>query len=249
MIDFHCHLLHGIDDGSRNLETSIDILKESAEQGVKRIVATPHFYAWEMSIDSFLSKRQAAYDELRSALRERGLKLTGEDGCTGGLPELMLGAEVAFFDNMAASERIHELAITGTDIIMVEMPFIDWEEHHLKEIAMLADKFTVIIAHIERFMTRGNRKGIGELLAMSRVKPIKIQVNAGAFENRRLRRRLMKMFASGEAHMLGSDCHGMHRRPPNLAAGAEAIRGHLGEKALDRIYKENEELIRGSARC
>ena len=107
MIDFHCHLLHGIDDGSRNLETSIDILKESAEQGVKRIVATPHFYAWEMSIDSFLSKRQAAYDELRSALRERGLKLTGEDGCTRGLPELMLGAEVAFFDNMAASERIH----------------------------------------------------------------------------------------------------------------------------------------------
>ena len=245
MIDFHCHLLHGIDDGSRNLETSIDILKESAEQGVKRIVATPHFYAWEMSIDSFLSKRQAAYDELRSALRERGLKITREDGCTRGLPELMLGAEVAFFDNMWASERIGELTIAGTGIIMVEMPFVEWEEHHLREIGKLAEKYTVIIAHIERFMNRDNRRGIRRLLEMSRVKPIKIQVNAGAFDNRKVRRKLIKMFAAGEAHMLGSDCHGMNRRPPNLPVGAEAIRTELGEAALLKLNKENEELIRG----
>lgn len=236
MIDFHCHLLHGIDDGSRNLETSINILKKSAEQGVKRIIATPHFYASEMSIDSFLRNRQKAYEELRGAIPEE---------IREAVPELMLGAEVAFFDNMWASERIGELTIAGTGIIMVEMPFVEWEEHHLREIGKLAEKYTVIIAHIERFMNRDNRRGIRRLLEMSRVKPIKIQVNAGAFDNRKVRRKLIKMFAAGEAHMLGSDCHGMNRRPPNLPVGAEAIRTELGEAALLKLNKENEELIRG----
>lgn len=236
MIDFHCHLLHGIDDGSRNLETSINILKKSAEQGVKRIIATPHFYASEMSIDSFLRNRQKAYEELRGAIPEE---------IREAVPELMLGAEVAFFDNMWASERIGELTIAGTGIIMVEMPFVEWEEHHLREIGKLAEKYTVIIAHIERFMNRDNRRGIRRLLEMSRVQPIKIQVNAEAFDNRKVRRKLIKMFAAGEAHMLGSDCHGMNRRPPNLPVGAEAIRTELGEAALLKLNKENEELIRG----
>lgn len=240
MIDFHCHLLHGIDDGSRSLETSINILRKSGEQGVRKIVATPHFYASEMSIDRFLSKRQEAYEELIEELCRRGLCITGD----GGLPELMLGAEVAFFDHMADSERIADLTIRGTDVIMVEMPFVDWEESHLREIEKLASDYTVIVAHIERFINRRNKKRIRELTEMTWNLPIKIQVNAEAFENRKLKRNLVRMFNDGKAHMLGSDCHGMNRRPPNLPTGMDVLRKELGDAFIDSMNECNEKVLR-----
>jgi protein-tyrosine phosphatase len=57
MIDFHTHILPGIDDGSKNIEMTMEMLEEEARQGVTEICATPHFYAHRMSFDSFLEKR------------------------------------------------------------------------------------------------------------------------------------------------------------------------------------------------
>ena len=45
MIDVHSHILPWIDDGSRSLEESMEMLRQEAEQGIQRVVATPHFYA------------------------------------------------------------------------------------------------------------------------------------------------------------------------------------------------------------
>lgn len=249
MIDFHCHLLQGIDDGSRSVETSINILEQSREQGVRKIVATPHFYASKMPIDSFLKNRQASYENLLAEVKAEGMCLAGVEGASDAspesdaLPRLYLGAEVAYFDSMSGSERIGDLAIQGTNIIMVEMPYADWEGAHLREIEKLCSRFTVIIAHIERFMNRRNKRRIKELIEMSKTLPIKIQVNAEAFEDRKLRKRLIKMFAAGEAHVLGSDCHGMHRRPPNLPIGMDALRDALGESFLCDMNARNEELL------
>ena len=245
MIDFHCHLLQGIDDGSRSVETSINILERSREQGVRTIIATPHFHASKMSIDSFLKNRKSAYEELAAEVRGGGRHFIGDDGLSDGLPKLLLGAETAFFDNMSAAERVGDLTIQGTNILMVEMPFVDWQESHLREIEKLSSRYTVIIAHIERFMNRRNKRRINELLEMSRTLPIRIQVNAEAFDDRKLRRKLIKMFASGEAHMLGSDCHGMNRRPPNLPAGMDALRAVLGDDFLRRMNECNKELLKG----
>ena len=245
MIDFHCHLLQGIDDGSRSVETSINILERSREQGVRTIIATPHFHASKMSIDSFLKNRKSAYEELAAEVRGGGRHFIGDDGLSDGLPKLLLGAETAFFDNMSVAERVGDLTIQGTNILMVEMPFVDWQESHLREIEKLSSRYTVIIAHIERFMNRRNKRSINELLEMSRTLPIRIQVNAEAFDDRKLRRKLIKMFASGEAHMLGSDCHGMNRRPPNLSAGMDALRAALGDDFLRRMNECNKELLKG----
>ena len=51
MIDFHTHILPLMDDGSKSIEESIKMLKMLSAQGVKRIVATPHFYANDESVD------------------------------------------------------------------------------------------------------------------------------------------------------------------------------------------------------
>ena len=54
MIDFHSHILPGIDDGSKNTQMSLAMIEEEKKQGVHTIVATPHFYADEDSVERFL---------------------------------------------------------------------------------------------------------------------------------------------------------------------------------------------------
>ena len=65
MIDFHCHVLMGIDDGSRNLESSVSMLEASKTQGVQRIVCTPHFDATKDRMEEFLINRDHAFQILQ----------------------------------------------------------------------------------------------------------------------------------------------------------------------------------------
>ena len=60
MIDLHCHILPGIDDGSKNLEISLNMLKMQKEQGVDKVMFTPHFKIDEMTYEEFLQKRKQA---------------------------------------------------------------------------------------------------------------------------------------------------------------------------------------------
>ena len=86
VIDFHSHILPGVDDGSKNLEQSLAMLQMEAAQGIKRVVATPHFYAQHDKPEKFLRKREEAQRQLRQLISENP-----------GLPELSIGAEVYYF--------------------------------------------------------------------------------------------------------------------------------------------------------
>ena len=79
MIDFHSHILPGIDDGSRNVEESLLLMTEMREQGVSTVIATPHFYADEQPVDTFLRRRTEAYDHLMARQ-------------TPDMPQIRLGA-------------------------------------------------------------------------------------------------------------------------------------------------------------
>ena len=57
VIDFHSHILPGIDDGSKNVEESLQMLRMMAKQGITHVVATPHFYPQHDTPESFLKRR------------------------------------------------------------------------------------------------------------------------------------------------------------------------------------------------
>ena len=86
MTDFHTHILPGVDDGSRSVEMSVQMLESMAKQGITRVVATPHFYAQVDSPKAFLERRTAAVSELQAAMEG-----------VPKLPKLSVGAEVHFF--------------------------------------------------------------------------------------------------------------------------------------------------------
>ena len=67
-IDFHTHILPGMDDGAETVQQSIKMLRMLRKQGVDRVALTPHFYAHRESVDSFLDRRQTAFEQLQKAI-------------------------------------------------------------------------------------------------------------------------------------------------------------------------------------
>ena len=87
----------------------------------------------------------------------------------------------------------------------------------------------------------GNKKQVEKLLTL----PVRVQINAEAFDGWLHTRTLMQLFKSDKAHVLGSDCHGAHHRTPNLQRGREIVRKKAGQDILDRIDRNGEELLAG----
>ena len=229
IIDMHCHILPGVDDGARDVETSLAMLKASRAQGVQYMVATPHFYATRDRVDTFLDRRREAWETLKPRM--------GAD-----YPGIVLGAEVAFFRGISRAERLEALKIEGTDCLLLEMPFRPWSEDDVDEVSEILEKrgYTIILAHIERYLAmRGNADYIGNLLEL----PVLAQINAESLLDWRQRGKLIKMVRNGQVHLLGSDCHGIHHRPPNLGEGREILRKKTGTEYLDRIDRRSEELL------
>ncbi len=221
IIDFHSHILPGIDDGSRNRDITEQMLEASASQGVGLMLATPHFYASRDRMDHFLEKRERAWECIRD-LREK-------------YPiQIRKGAEVAFFRGISRAERLDELTIEGTRVLLLEMPFEPWEPSDVDEVEDLIDKrgYGILLAHMERYLDLpGNKTLVEELLSL----PLSVQINAQSLTVWRGRGRLVKMFRNGRAHVLGSDTHGIHRRPPNLGDGRAVLAKRLGEAFLAQM--------------
>lgn len=230
--DFHTHVLPGIDDGSRDTEQSLQMLQLLHRQGVTRVVATPHFYASEDTPRRFLARRQAALEALQAA------------GKLSGLPELHLGAEVYYFEGISDCEELEALSIAGTSFVLVEMPPAPWSARVLRELQELPAKrgLTPVIAHIDRYLSLWNSRGLLRQLAGM---PVLIQANAEFFLNPWTRPMALRLLRAGNIHLLGSDCHNLTDRKPNLESAAQVIRRALGQEVLDAIIRQ-EDLVLGT---
>ena len=80
LVDLHCHLLPGIDDGAKNLAMTMAMLRREVEDGAAGVVFTPHFYYERTGLDSFLQKRQAALRRTAAAAKAEGLPIAAKAG-------------------------------------------------------------------------------------------------------------------------------------------------------------------------
>ena len=226
--DFHSHILPGIDDGSASLEESLAMLRLEAEQGIRRVVATPHFYPRHDDPEHFLEKRSCAEAALRAVMAEEP-----------DLPELLVGAEVHFFPGMSHSDILPRLTVAGTDCILVEMPSSPWTESMYRELEQIWRNWgiTPVIAHVDRYISPLRTHGIPQKLAQL---PVMVQANASFFH----KPMAMRMLKKGQIHLLGSDCHNLISRRPNLGGAVEKIRSRLGDQAVRQINEAEAKLLR-----
>lgn len=223
IIDFHSHILPGIDDGSQSVEESIALLRKEAEQGVTQVIATPHFYPRYDAPEQFLKRRS----EAEAALREEMSK-------HAGLPQLFVGAEVYFFNGISDCEAILPLTIDKKRCILIEMPLAPWTEKMYQELEGLYSKqgLMPVIAHVDRYFGKFRTFGIPERLAEL---PVLVQANAEFFLNRSTAAKALRMLKKDQIHLLGSDCHNLVSRSPNLMEAVTLIENRLGRSPMDAI--------------
>lgn len=231
MTDFHTHILPGIDDGSRSVEMSVEMLQKMTEQGITRVVATPHFYAHRDTPNRFLARRARA----EAALRQELAKHTD-------LPEIIVGAEVYYFPGMSNSDMLPALAINGTDYILIEMHDSPWNESMYRELENIRIRHGLhpVIAHVDRYITPLRQHGIPERLQSM---DVCVQANAEFLLDWRTSRFAMQLMEAGYIHLLGSDCHNMKRRAPNLELAVKKIQKKLGDRPIHRIEQYEKQIL------
>lgn len=233
MIDFHAHILPGMDDGSRDTEESLEMLEQLRAQGVDTIVATPHFYARENAPEEFLRRRAEAWGRLKPRLPKDS-------------PRILLGAEVHYFRGISRMEQLRGLCLQDGDVLLLEMPFSSWSTEVVNELDVLSQRkdTRIVLAHVERYLADQPR----ELWPRLRSMGLLFQCNASFFLNLRTRHRAAKMLRNGEIDLLGSDCHGTSYRPPQMGQAAERIRRHAGDEALNRLEDNVRRLLAPAAK-
>lgn len=223
MTDFHTHILPGMDDGSKSVHESIAMLREEAGQGVGEVFLTPHYYAEENSPVEFLKRRYGAWKKLEMFLSPE-------------LPKLRLGAEVQYFEGICSVEDIRHLRIVGTDLLLLEMPFTRWTSRVVEDVFELNDRcdIQIVLAHIERYL-RFQPKEVWQRL---RDGGVWMQSNVSFFAGWKTRREAMDMFARGEIHLLGSDCHNMASRRPNWNLLPERTKELYEKSPLQAVLRQ-----------
>ena len=232
MVDFHSHFLPEMDDGADSVETSLAMLRESFRQGVDLICATPHFYADEEDPKSFLRRRGEAYSRLRAAMGD------GE-----GFPRILLGAEVLYFPGISVAEEMRELCLERTPVLLVEPPMIPWTEAMLDEIEACRSSLNCVpvIAHIDRYMRLLNAP---DLLDRVLGRKLLVQANASFFLYRQSRDAALDSLRRGRIHFLGTDCHNMIDRPPNMGAALDVIREAGAMTTFERFNERIEQALK-----
>ena len=229
MFDFHSHILPNIDDGSRDLGESLELLASSFGQNIEAIVATPHFSSQIEDPETFLERRLEATKAL----------LTVYDADIH--PKVYLGAEVAYYQGIQYSERIEVLRILGTRLILIEMPFHRWTDKMVEDIVQMKQRLGLvpIIAHIERYVAVQNKEILHKLIYHG----ILIQSNASFFIDKKTRKKALRMISLGQIQLLGSDMHNSDSRPQNLKLAEDIIREKLGDSVLKSLRSFGYEVL------
>lgn len=232
MVDFHTHILPGIDDGSKDIDETIRLLRMQYEQGVTKIVLTPHFYAGEMSADKFLSRRKKSY-ELVEAKREQ----------EPWIPELFLGAEVYYFPGMGDADILPQLCIAGTDILLLEMPFAQWTSSICEDVKKMIykRKLTVVLAHVERYAEFQLDKTYWNRIMDY---PVILQFNAGALRSWKKKRLIFRFLKQEVPMVVGSDTHNCTSRRPNLEEGRQIVRKKFGDNVWTQMHERMERMLK-----
>lgn len=226
MIDFHSHILPGVDDGSKNLAESQKMMEASFNQGVHLIVATPHFYPWLEKPEDFLTRRASAIKALAAPPAK-----------------IRVGAEVAYYDGIVYSEDIELLKISDTDFILIEMPMTVWSKRMLDSLHAIENrtKLKVVIAHLDRYLRLQKRTDNVDYVCEN----FFIQVNADYFINRGSQRKAMKLIKENRVDFIGSDCHNLTSRPPNLGEAYQNIEKKCGIESVNAFNDKQNQYLEG----
>ena len=233
MIDMHSHILPGIDDGARDTDISLELLRRLREDGVDTVCLTPHFNFERQSIEEFLDARNAARQRLEAALKPTGWAL-----------RLLSGAEVAFSPELASQDGVDRLCLEGTRCMLIELPVAylpKWTGEVLDELQLQG--IVPLLAHVERYSYfQQQPEKLYELVCDGCF----AQFNATSLvKHKSLQKQILLLLRHNLLHCMGSDTHSPDKRPPILGQAAALVEKRMGADCLAGLEKNGMDLAMG----
>ncbi len=224
MIDLHCHILPGIDDGAADLSISLSMARAFVADGVTAVACTPHILPGLYQNSGPLIRQ--AVQSLQEAIDQAGIPL-----------RLVTGADVHIVPNFVAGLRDGTLlSLADSRYVLVEPP------HHvaparLEDVffALIVAGYVPILTHPERLTwIKSNYATIQRLIRAG----VWMQITAGSLTGAFGRQSLYwaeKMLQEGCVHILATDAHDCERRPPILGLGRERAEKWVGRAEAEHL--------------
>jgi protein-tyrosine phosphatase len=225
MVDLHCHILPGLDDGPENVEISLAMAEAAIADGITHVVATPH-----SSNEHFFDYPRVR--ALRAELQEKiGDRLILATGCDFHLSPENLDA---------LRQDARPFCINQRDYLLVEFneysipPSMDQTLHEIQLLGLRP-----VITHPERnAILRLQTERLGKWVRLGCF----IQVTAGSLTGvfgPGAQKDSLRWLADGLVHIVASDAHNTRGRPLKLQAAFDLVRGQFGEEKARALFTEN----------
>ena len=239
MIDLHCHLLPGIDDGPETLAEALEMARIAVANGIEEAHVTPHLHPGRW--DNDLPKVAAAVEEYRAALAQAGIRLE-----IGSAAEVRLDYEIL---PMIEAGRVPFLGtLDGYKVMLLEFPH--------SHVPVGADKFTAwLLARNIRPMIAHPERNKDLMREPEKLEPFVregclMQITAdsitGGFGDL-CALRAREFLERGWVSVIASDAHDTADRPPRMAPGRDAAAKIVGEKeALRLVQGTPQRIVRGT---
>ena len=228
IVDMHCHILPGVDDGPATMKETLATLREAENQGIEAMIVTPHFHPGRYVVTA--EKALAALAKVKSEAENAGMEI-----------DLYPGQECYYYSGLISElESENVLTMNSTRYVLVEFePETQYSTITFAVRELRDNGYKPIIAHFERYRCLYQRK---ERLAELRKHGAKLQLNydrlieKGNFLHPNGWRKLLK---DGYVDFLGSDTHGMKFRPLHVDRAMDWLELDVRAEIVEKIMDEN----------
>ena len=234
LFDIHCHLIPGVDDGAQDLEETRRLLRMEYEQGVRNIIATPHYR--DQMFDTSIRTIRSQFALVEKCVQEFNQELAREDRLG-----IYLGCE--FHANMQMSRMLDEGRVStmaDSGYVLVEFSGnaeYSYIEDRLRSLIIVG--YRPIIAHVERCDNLwGDLELIRDLAQMGAY----MQVNADSItggSGRKIKKFVEELMNRDLVFCVGTDAHDTKHRPPKMKKAAAHVEKRYGEDYTRRIFYSN----------
>lgn len=231
MIDLHCHLLPGIDDGAQTLDESLELARLAVADGITHSVCTPHINIGRF--DNDVRTISAAFEQLQQGLIDAGIPL-----------KISMGAEVRISPEMMfliEKDRIPYLGNwQGKKVLLLEMPHSHIPPGSDKLVKwLLSRNILPMIAHPERNRdVQKNPSALRPFIQMGCLFQLTASSITGAF-GETSQAIAIDLLKQQLATVIATDAHNVKRRPPLLKEGLQAAAEVIGEAAATQLVLDN----------
>ena len=228
MIDIHCHILPGVDDGAKDLEDSLEMARIAQSEGIKTIINTSHYHPdFDYMVGEELLKELVSFNKI---LKENNIEV-----------EVLIGNELYYSDNLLEyMDKKEFYTLNNSKYILIEFAPTRFPKNLCDVVYELKIRgYIPILAHVERYQeVQDNPKLIQEAIKEGAF----IQVNASSVLGKgpsECNKSCDALLKHNMVHFIGTDAHGSNRRRPLIKEAYEYVSKKYGEDKANKLFLDN----------